>query len=77
MNDADTVVYREEVGELAVKELLQFALVEFVFVSIVSGVVVENGYQRVHRALKLSRHSAQRTGTEASDSGQKSPKPIR
>lgn len=57
------VLYREEVGELAVKELLQLALVEFVFVSIVARVVVENRYQRIHRTLELSRHSAERTGT--------------
>lgn len=55
--------YREEVGELAVEELLQLALVEFVLVAVVSGVIVENGYQRIHRTLELSRHSAGRTGT--------------
>lgn len=63
MNEAETVLYREEVGELAVKELLQLALVEFVFVSVVSRVVVENCYQRIHRTLELSGHSAERTGT--------------
>lgn len=57
------VLYREEVGELAVKQLLQLALVEFVFVSIISRVVVENFYQRIHRTLELRRHSAERTGT--------------
>lgn len=57
------VLYREEVGELAVKELLQLALVEFLLVSIISRVVVENCYQRIHRALELSWHSAERTGT--------------
>lgn len=61
-NSDDPFPYREEVGELAVEELLQLALVEFVLVSIISGVVVENGYQRVHRALELSRHSAGRKG---------------
>lgn len=63
MNDAVTALYREEVGELAVKELLQLGLVEFVFVSIISRVVVENCYQRIHRTLELSWHSAERTGT--------------
>lgn len=59
----DVVLYREEVVELAVKELLQLALVEFVFVSIISRVVVEHCHQRMHRTLQLSRHSAERTGT--------------
>lgn len=54
-------LYREEVGELAVEEFLQLALVELVFISIVSGVVVENRYQCVHGALKLARHSAARS----------------
>lgn len=52
------LLYRQEVGELTVEELLQLALVEFVFVSIVSGVVVENCDQRIHRTLELARHSA-------------------
>lgn len=52
------LLYRQEVGELAVEELLQLALVEFVFVSIVSGVVVENSDQCIHRTLELARHSA-------------------
>lgn len=51
-------LYRQEVGELAVEQLLQLALVEFVFVSIVSGVVVENCDQCIHRTLELARHSA-------------------
>lgn len=45
------------------EELLQLALVQFVFVSIVSRVFVENCYQRVHRALELTWHSAGRTVT--------------
>ena len=55
------VRYREEVSELTVEELLQLALVQFVFIPIISWVVVENCYQRVHRALELTRHSAGRT----------------
>lgn len=75
-DDAETFLYREEVGELAVEELLQLALVEFVLVSIVSGVVVENCYERVHRTLELSRHSAGRTrnGEQPAVQGRKSPK---
>lgn len=45
------------------EELLQLALVEFVLVAVISGVIVEDGYQRIHRTLELSRHSAGRTGT--------------
>lgn len=59
----NVVLYREEVVELAVKELLQLALVELVLVPIVPRVVVEHRHQRVHRTLELSRHSAERTGT--------------
>lgn len=75
-DDAKTFLYREEVGELAVEELLQLALVEFVLVSIVSGVVVEDCYERVHRTLELSRHSAGRTrnGEQPAIQGRKSPK---
>lgn len=50
--------YREEVRQLAVQQLLQLALVQFIFVPIIPRVVVENRYQRVHRALELARHSA-------------------
>lgn len=57
------VLYREEVVELTVKELLQLALVELVLVSVVPRVVVEDCHQRMHRTLELSRHSAGRTGT--------------
>lgn len=77
-DDAETFLYREEVGELAVEELLQLALVELVLVSIVSRVVVENSYERVHRTLELSRHSAGRTrsGEQPAVQGRESPKPI-
>lgn len=51
-------LYREEVGELAVQEFLQLALVELVLVSIVSRVVVENCYQCIHCTFQLARHSA-------------------
>lgn len=50
------IFYRQEVSELAVEQLLQLALVEFVFVAVVSRVVVENRDQRVHGALELARH---------------------
>lgn len=55
-----SLLYREEISKLTVEELLQLALVEFVFVSIISRVVVENGYQCIHRTLELTRHSAGR-----------------
>lgn len=54
------LLYREEVSELTVEELLQLALVEFVFVSVISRVVVENRYQCIHCTLELTRHSARR-----------------
>lgn len=77
MNAAEAVLYREEVGELAVKELLQLALVQLVFVPIVSRVVVENCDQRIHRTLELSRHSAERTETRHQRFRVEITKPIR
>lgn len=62
----NVVSYREEVGELAVQQLLQLALVEFEFVSIVSRVVVENCDQCIHGTLELARHSAGRMRTSCS-----------
>ena len=57
------LLYREEVSELTVQELLQLAFVELVFISIISRVVVENCYQRAHGTLKLARHYAGRIET--------------
>lgn len=59
------LLYREEVSELTVQKLLQLAFVELVFVSIVSRIVVENCYQRIHCTLELAWHSAGRMKTLA------------
>lgn len=60
-----SLLYRKEAGELAVQQLLQLALVELQFVSIVSRVVVENCYQSIHCTLELARHSAGRRETRS------------